>query len=68
MIICDTGPFVALANEKDRYYFIANDLFRDFHLTNEEVVLPATVLAEVCYWLNENGGPEVEAAFLDSHR
>lgn len=24
------------------------------------------MLAEVSYWLNEHGGPEVEAAFLDS--
>lgn len=23
------------------------------------------MLAEVCYWLNEHGGPKVEAAFLD---
>lgn len=66
MIICDTGPFAALSNEKDRYYFVANELFRDFHLTNEDILLPATVLAEVCYWLNRHGGPEVEAAFLDS--
>lgn len=35
-------------------------------MANEKIVLPATVLAEVCYWLNKQGGPEVEAAFLDS--
>lgn len=29
-------------------------------------MLPATVLAEARYWLNEHGGPEVEAAFLDA--
>jgi len=35
-------------------------------MAGEEIVLPSTVLAEVCYWLNAHGGPEVEAAFLDS--
>lgn len=66
MIVCDTGPLVALSNERDHHYFTANNLFRDLFMANEEIVLPATVLAEVCYWLNEHGGPEVEAAFLDS--
>lgn len=66
MIICDTGPFVALSNVKDRHYEAANDLFRTLHMTGEEIALPPTVLAEVCYWLNEHGGPDVEAAFLDA--
>ncbi|TIC89101.1 PIN domain-containing protein [Nocardioides sp. GY 10113] len=66
MIICDTGPLVALANVKDRYYAVANDLFRTLHMSGEEILLPATVMAEVCYWLNAHGGPEVEAAFLDA--
>jgi uncharacterized protein len=66
VIVCDTGPLVALSNEKDEHYFTANNLFRDLFLTNEEIAPPATVVAEVCYWLNEHGGPEVEAAFLDS--
>lgn len=66
MIVCDTGPLVALSNVKDAHYVVANDLFRDLHMAAEQIVLPATVLAEVCYWLNEHGGPEVEAAFLDA--
>jgi predicted nucleic acid-binding protein len=66
VIVCDTGPLVALSNGQDEHYFTANNLFRDLFLTNEEIVLPATVVAEVCYWLNQHGGPEVEAAFLDS--
>lgn len=66
MIICDTGPLVALSNVKDRYYGAANDLFRTLHMAREEIVLPATVLAEVCYWLDAHGGPRVEAAFLDA--
>ena len=66
MIVCDTGPLVALANERDEHYFTANNLFRDLFMVKEAIVLPATVMAEVCYWLNHHGGPEVEAAFLDS--
>lgn len=66
MIVCDTGPLVALSNERDEYYFTANNLFRDLHMAGETLVLPATVLAETCYWLNEHGGAEVEAAFLDA--
>jgi len=66
VIVCDTGPFVALSNVKDRHYEAANDLFRALHMTGEQIVLPTTVLAEVCYWLNEHGGPDVEATFLDA--
>lgn len=50
MIVCDTGPLVALSNEKDEHYFTANNLFRDLFMAGETLVLPATVLAETCYW------------------
>ncbi|WP_109510398.1 type II toxin-antitoxin system VapC family toxin [Nocardioides speluncae] len=66
MIVCDTGPLVALSSKRDEHYFTANDLFRDLHMAGETLLLPSTVLAETCYWLNEHGGPEVEAAFLDA--
>lgn len=66
MIVCDTGPLVALSNERDDYYVAAKDLFRDLHMAGETVLIPSTVLAETCYWLNKHGGPEVEAAFLDA--
>lgn len=66
MIVCDTGPLVALSNERDEHYVTANDLFRDLHMAGETVLIPPTVLAETCYWLDKHGGPEVEAAFLDA--
>jgi uncharacterized protein len=66
LIVCDTGPLVALSNERDEHYLTANNLFRDLHMAGETLVLPATVLAETCYWLNAHGGAEVEAAFLDA--
>lgn len=52
LIVCDTGPLVALSNERDEHYFTANNLFRDLHMAGETLALPATVLAETCYWLN----------------
>jgi predicted nucleic acid-binding protein len=66
VVVCDTDPLVALSNVKDAHYVVDNDLFRDLHMAAEQIVLPAMVLAEVCYWLDEHGGPEVEAAFLDA--
>ncbi len=66
MIVCDTGPLIALSNERDEHYVTANNLFRDLHMAGETLLLPSTVLAETCYWLNQHGGPDVEAAFLDA--
>lgn len=66
MILCDTGPLVALSNVRDEHYFTATELFRELHLAGEQILLPPTVLAEVCYWLNKHGGAAVEAAFLDT--
>lgn len=66
MIVCDTGPLVALSNERDEHYFTANNLFRDLHMAGETLVLPATVLAETCYWLNEHGGAEVRPFSMQS--
>ena len=65
MIVCDTGPIVALSNHRDEHHYAANNLFRDLHMAGETLLLPPTVLAEVCYWLNEHGGPDLEPAFLD---
>lgn len=62
MIVCDTGPLVAVSNVRDEHYFTATELFRALHLSAEQILVPPTVLAEVCYWLNKHGGPEVEAA------
>ncbi len=48
MIVCGTGPLVALSNERDEHCFTANNLFRDLHMAGETLVLPATLLAETC--------------------
>ncbi|WP_310529666.1 EndoU domain-containing protein, partial [Nocardioides sp.] len=46
MIVCDTGPIVALSNHRDEHHFAANNLFRDLHMAGETLLLPPTVLAE----------------------
>jgi predicted nucleic acid-binding protein len=66
MIVCDTGPLVAVSNERDEHYFAANSLFRDLHMAGETILIPSTVVAETCYWLNKHSGPAVEASFLDA--
>jgi predicted nucleic acid-binding protein len=55
-----------LSNERDDHYFTANNLFRDLHMAGETILVPSTVLAETCFWLNEHGCPGLEADFLDS--
>lgn len=45
MIVCDTGPLVALSNQADEHYFVANNLFRDLHMAGEAILVPPTVLA-----------------------
>jgi uncharacterized protein len=54
MIVCDPGPIVAAA------------LRRDADSSAWQVLVPATVVAEAGYLLAKLGGPEIEAAFLDS--
>ena len=66
MIVCDTGPLVAAGSKRDEHYVAANDLLRDLHMTGETILVPSTVLAETCYWLDKRIGPEAEASFLDA--
>lgn len=44
MIVCDTGPLVALSNERDEHYVTANNFFRDLHMAGETLMLPSMVL------------------------
>ncbi|MFD4442692.1 type II toxin-antitoxin system VapC family toxin [Nocardia sp. NPDC058519] len=63
MIVCDTGPLVAVLN--------ANDAAHDRCLAFLEhhpgpVLIPGPVLGEVCYFLETRVGPSAEARFLES--
>src|SRR5205085_9582714 len=59
--IVDTGPLYAVADASDADYERSLAVLErsDLHL-----VVPALVIAEVCYLLGSRAGPAAEAAFL----
>lgn len=66
MILCDTGPLVAAAVANDRNHHACTELFTGAHLARRPLLVPATVVAEVGYMLNREGGARAEAIFLRS--
>jgi uncharacterized protein len=63
VIVCDTGPLVAVLNENDADHQRCLDLL-ERHAG--PLLVPSPVLAEVCYFLETRVGPTAEARFLDS--
>jgi uncharacterized protein len=66
VIVCDTGPLVAAALSNDSYHPACVRLFNDLHAARRELLIPATVVAEVGYLLDREAGPRVESLFLRS--
>lgn len=66
MIICDTGPLVAAALANDADHPARVKLFTDLHEAGTELLVPATVVAEVGYLLAREAGPRLESLFLRS--
>jgi predicted nucleic acid-binding protein len=66
VILVDTGPIVAAALSGDSNHRRCVDLFTSMHLNSERMLIPALVVTEVCYLLEREGGPRVEAGFLQS--
>lgn len=63
-LLLDTGPLVAVLNDKDRHHERCRDLLQ-WH--RGPLVVPAPVLTEVCYLLEKRGrGVEAEARFLEA--
>ncbi|MER7455027.1 PIN domain-containing protein [Nocardia beijingensis] len=63
MIVCDTGPLVAVLNKNDA------DHQRCLHLLETHpgpLLVPSPVLTEVCYFVETRVGPAAEATFLES--
>lgn len=61
MIVVDTGPVVAMINDRDDHH----ERCRDFLVTYPgPLLLPATVFTEVCLLLERRRGPRAEVAFL----
>lgn len=63
MIVCDTGPLVAVLNKVDDSHSRCLDLLERH---SGPLVIPGPVLSEVCYFLETRVGPAAEAAFLRS--
>ena len=66
MIVVDTGPIVAAALTRDVHHRACVDLFTAAHLAGERLVVPAPVVAEVCFLVQREAGSRAEAAFLAS--
>ncbi|MEV0029275.1 PIN domain-containing protein [Nocardia sp. NPDC050793] len=62
MIVCDTGPLLAVANKHDSEHAACTAALAK---VTRPLIIPALVVSEVCYMLGRLG-PQVEAAFLRS--
>ncbi|KAA8890695.1 PIN domain-containing protein [Nocardia colli] len=60
MIICDTGPLLAIANSKDSEHIACTAALAD---APGPLIVPSTIVTEVCYMLARLG-PQAEAQFL----
>jgi predicted nucleic acid-binding protein len=66
VIVVDTGPLVAAALSGDTNHRRCVELFASLHLNSEQLVVPAFVVTEVCFLLEREGGPKLEAGFVRS--
>lgn len=66
MIVCDTGPLVAAALSNDADHPACVRLLTDMHAAGRDLLVPATVTAEVGYLLAREAGARVESLFLRS--
>lgn len=63
MLLSDTGPLVAVANNRDQHHNICKELLETHP---GPVVVPSPVVVEVCQVLASRKGTTAEAAFLTS--
>lgn len=61
MILVDSGPLIAARMADDDRHQVCVELFES---ATDELLVPATVTAEVCYMLESRAGSAAEAAFL----
>jgi predicted nucleic acid-binding protein len=66
VIVCDTGPLVAVALSNDQDHHACVELFTGLHLARRELLVPAPVIAEVGYLPGSRAGARAEALFLRS--
>ena len=65
MIVVDTGPLVAIADADDRDHVRCLAALSE---VSRPLIVPTTVLTEVCYLLERELGTAAESAFLQSFR
>ena len=63
MILVDTGPLVAVLDADDRRHIECTSLLEQ---ATVPLVVPMTVVVEVCQIAERSRGPHAEAAFLRS--
>ena len=63
--IVDTGPLVAAADRADKHHTVCAELLRRLIEQRERLIVPVTVMVEVCWLLEKYQGPNAEAQFLD---
>lgn len=61
-IVVDSGPLIAIANTDDEWHTTCMEWIES--VSTRQLIVPALVLAEVCYTINDRQGATVEAAFL----
>jgi len=66
VILVDTGPLVAAALSGDNRHVQCVELFTSLHLNDERLLVPSFVVTEVCFMLERDGGPRLEAEFVRS--
>jgi len=63
-VIVDTGALYALVDKSDKWHIKVKD-FIEKH--NPTLIIPCSILPEVCYLINKYLGQEAEINFLVSH-
>lgn len=63
MIICDTGPLVAVLNANDADHRRCTEFLEGYP---GSILVPSPVVTEVCYMAESRVGPNAEAEFLRS--
>jgi uncharacterized protein len=63
MIIADTGFWVALIDQQDRYHAKAEQALQNY---NEPLITTWPVMTETCYLLQRNQGASVASSFIQS--
>jgi hypothetical protein len=62
-IVCDTGPLLAVLNDRDKLHKACVTFFDTF---DGDLVVPSLIVTEVCYLAQTQVGSQAEARFLDS--